>query len=252
MSFDKKTDKALQELKSRQNYLVVQSNDLAKAFGNLTATEHKLLDYSTSFVTKNSTMNDIYSVDIKDVLKHFGWPSNGTYYNRVIKGFYALKKKDNLNIYVNDELGEGYIGTNLFSFLDMRNTGIIRFKFSEMAAPYLIDLISNYYSFKLSELSQIKSKYTLILMKLWQSRRMGDNVVTTISGSLEDWEFWFLGSDRWFTSGRFKRDILNTARDEIEMKLNVSIDMDTIIKNKKTIGYEMTIRDNRNALALDM
>ena len=250
---DKKIDKALQNLKSRQNYLVVQSNDLAQAFGNLSATEHKMLDYATSFITKNSTVNDQYTCDIKDILRHFGWNASGKNYERVVQTFHSLNKKDNLAIQVSDEKGEqGISFTHLFDGITIWKSGKIDFNFSFAVAPYLIDLRSNYYSFTLSELAQIKSKYTLILMKLWQARRMGDNAVTTISGSLEDWEFWFLGNDRWFTSGRFKRDILNTARDEIETKLNVSSDMNTVIKNKKTIGYEMTIRDNRQVPTIDM
>ena len=35
----------------------MQGNDLAKAFGNLKAFEHKLLDYCFSYVTKESNVN---------------------------------------------------------------------------------------------------------------------------------------------------------------------------------------------------
>ncbi|MGA3506791.1 replication initiation protein, partial [Lactiplantibacillus plantarum] len=38
----KKADFALSKLLNRQDYLVVQGNDLAKAFGNLSAFEHKV------------------------------------------------------------------------------------------------------------------------------------------------------------------------------------------------------------------
>ena len=43
------------DLLARQDYLVTQSNDLAKAFGNLTLLEHRLLDYCFSFVQKDDT-----------------------------------------------------------------------------------------------------------------------------------------------------------------------------------------------------
>lgn len=42
---NQKMDKTINNLLSRQNYLVTQANDLAKSFGNLTTFEHKVLDY---------------------------------------------------------------------------------------------------------------------------------------------------------------------------------------------------------------
>ncbi len=47
-----KANKAMDNLLSRQDYLVVQGNDLAKAFGNLASFQHKVLDYCFSFVTQ--------------------------------------------------------------------------------------------------------------------------------------------------------------------------------------------------------
>ena len=55
MVSNRKSSKIYEELASRQNYLVVQANDLAKAFGNLKAFEHKVLDYCFSSVTKDSS-----------------------------------------------------------------------------------------------------------------------------------------------------------------------------------------------------
>ena len=52
-----KSENAFEGLMSRQDYLVVQANDLAKAFGNLKAFEHKLLDYCFSYVTKEKHCN---------------------------------------------------------------------------------------------------------------------------------------------------------------------------------------------------
>lgn len=47
-----KASKSMSALLSRQDYLVVQGNDLARAFGNLTSFQHKILDYCFSFVKK--------------------------------------------------------------------------------------------------------------------------------------------------------------------------------------------------------
>ena len=55
-----KAENAFEGLLSRQDYLVVQANDLAKAFGNLKAFEHRLLDYCFSYVTKESNVTNTF------------------------------------------------------------------------------------------------------------------------------------------------------------------------------------------------
>ena len=61
----------LDGLLSRHDYLVVQSNDLAKAFGNLKAFEHKLLDYCVSFVSQDSGAKQVFETTSNDVLRYF-------------------------------------------------------------------------------------------------------------------------------------------------------------------------------------
>ena len=87
-----KSENAFEGLMSRQDYLVVQANDLAKAFGNLKAFEHKLLDYCFSYVTKESTATDTFTTNAKEVLKHFGLNASGKNYERVARGFKALNE----------------------------------------------------------------------------------------------------------------------------------------------------------------
>lgn len=49
-TINKKQNLAMQALLKRQDYLVTQGNDLARAFGNLTSFEHKVLDYCFSWI----------------------------------------------------------------------------------------------------------------------------------------------------------------------------------------------------------
>jgi len=46
---NKKAELALSDLLSRQDYLVVQGNDLAKSFGGLKSFEQRVLDYCFDF-----------------------------------------------------------------------------------------------------------------------------------------------------------------------------------------------------------
>ena len=67
---NKKMDQALSNLLSRQNYLVVQGNDLAKSLGNLTKLEHEVLDFCFSFVQQEDEQDVIYHTKAIDIIHH--------------------------------------------------------------------------------------------------------------------------------------------------------------------------------------
>lgn len=240
-----KSENAFEGLMSRQDYLVVQANDLAKAFGNLKAFEHKLLDYCFSYVTKESNVTDTFLVTTKEVLKHFGLNASGYNYERVARGFKALNENTALYFAIEKNGKKGIRMGQLFSMIEFMENGEVSFKFSEFAAPYVFALRSQFFSFKLAELAQIKSKYAIILMKLWEANRFKNQRVTTIQGDLEDWQDWFLGEERRMPPAIFARNCLKVGAEELEKKLGVDIYLNVVKNGRKVIGYEMQITDNR-------
>lgn len=243
---NKKAIKTYEELLSRQSYLVVQGNDLAKAFGNLTAFEHKLLDYCFSYVTKDSQYSDRFEVNTIEVFKHFGMHKTGDNYERVVRAFKRLNENTALYLpWTAPDGTEAIMMTQLFGYIAFDKKGRVYFEFSKYALPLVFDLKKNFYSFQLAELAQVKGKYALILLKLWEGHRFGKNPVTVISGNLEQWQGWFLAKERRLTPSTFKRDIIRRAAEELEMKFNVSITLTTEKKGRKVVGYEMEIIDKR-------
>lgn len=240
-----KAEKAFENLLSRQDYLIVQANDLAKAFGNLKAFEHKLLDYCFSYVTKESTVTDTFKVSAKEVLKHFGLNASGRNYERVARGFKGLNENTALYFAIEKDGKKGIRMGQLFSMIEFMEDGEVEFRFSEFAAPYVFALKSQYYSFRLAELARIKSKYALILMKLWEARRYNKQRVTTIQGPLDEWQDWFLGEEKRWEPARFSRDCIQKGAVELEEKLGVEIFLNTLKNGRKVIGYEMQIVDQR-------
>lgn len=241
----RKSEHAFESLLSRQDYLVVQANDLAKAFGNLKAFEHKLLDYCFSYVTKESNVTDTFVVTTKEVLKHFGLNASGKNYERVARGFKALNENTALYFAIEKDGKKGIRMGQLFSMIDFMENGEVSFKFSEFAAPYVFALRSQFFSFKLAELAQIKSKYAIILLKLWEANRFKNQRVTIIQGDLEEWQDWFLGTEKRWTPAVFARDCLKVGAEELEKKLGVDIYLNVVKNGRKVIGYEMQITDNR-------
>lgn len=248
-----KMETAFEKLLARQDYLVVQANDLAKAFGNLKAFEHKLLDYCFSYVTQESTVTDTFQVHAKEVLKHFGLTSSGTNYERVARGFKALN--ENTALYFSESSPDGkkaIVMGQLFSYIKLVEDGRIEFRFSEFAAPYVFALRSQFYSFRLAELARIKSRYAIILMKLWEANRYGNRPITIIQGTLEEWQGWFLGEERRLTPGVFKRDCLTVGAEELEKKIGVEIFLNTVKNGRKVVGYEMQIMDKRQTGTMNL
>ncbi|WP_282802571.1 replication initiation protein [Secundilactobacillus kimchicus] len=238
----KKADIALSNLLSRQDYLVVQGNDLARAFGNLSAFEHRVLDYCFSFVTKDSKPDEEYSVNAIDILHHLGLTASGRDYERVAKAFKALNEKTALYFHIKDDDGApGVLMAQLFSHFKFFANGRVAFQFSDEAAPYIFELRSNYYSFRLSELSRVKSKYSLIMLKLIEANQMGNQNPITVKGSLDDWQGWFLGADRRWPAGRFMRDTINVAIDELYQKMGLVFTVTTLKNKRSVVGYVIEV-----------
>ena len=247
-----KLENAFEGLLSRQDYLVVQANDLAKAFGNLKAFEHKLLDYCFSYVTKESNVTDTFVVTTKEVLKHFGLNTSGYNYERVARGFKALNENTALYFAIEKNGKKGIRMGQLFSMIEFMENGEVSFRFSEFSAPYVFALRSQFYSFKLAELAQIKSKYAIILMKLWEANRFKNQRCTTIQGNLEEWQDWFLGEDRRMPPAIFARNCLKVGAEELEKKIGVDVYLDVVKNGRKVIGYEMQLVDNRQVTTAEL
>lgn len=243
VSKNKKAEMALNELLTRQDYLVVQGNDLAKSFGGLKSFEQRVLDYCFSFVTKESNVNDEYEVSALEIIKHFGLNTSGDSYERIAKAFKKLNENTALYLPIIENGVEGILMTQLFARIKFLENGVVRFKFSEDSAPLVFDLKEHFYSFKLGELAKIKGKYALIMLKLWESNRRGKEKHTTITGSLEEWQEWFLGKGKKLTAGHFYSSVIVRGTDELERKLPVEFYVTTQKRGRKVVGYEILIND---------
>lgn len=250
---NRKIDHAMSNLLSRQDYLVTQANDLAKAFGSLTTFEHKVLDFCFSYVQASDDVNTVYQVNSKDILRHLDLNQSGNNYHRVIKAFKGLNEKTAIYMLIHDEEGnKGILMTSLFDSIEIMNNGKTKFSFSRKIAPYVFQLKKNFYSFKLSELGRIKSKYALSLLKLWNANSHGKLQNVHINGSLDDWEAWLLrvdknGIQRKWPAGRFKQQALIKAITEIEhLYPQKTFSLYTEMDGRKVVGYSLCINDNQN------
>ena len=238
----------LSRLLSRHDYLVVQSNDLAKTFGNLKSFEHRLLDFCISFIGKESKKTERFETKVREILKYLELKDAGENYERVAKGLKTLN--ENTALYfgrVREDGKKSIVMGQLFQYMEIVEDGVVLFEFSELASPYLFELKQNYYSFKLRELAMIKSKYSLIMLKLIEARRYGQSDVITITGTLKEFKEWFLGekAKNWDTA-RFTQKVLVSALREIEEKMpDITTTLVSVKDGRKVTGYEIHVSDKR-------
>lgn len=69
---------------------------------------------------------------------------------------------------------------------------------------------------------------------------------------MEEWQNWFLGSEKRLTPGVFKRDCLTVGAEELEKKIGVEIFLNTIKNGRNVVGYEIQIADNRPPTTADI
>ena len=266
---NKKAKNAFENLLARQDYLVTQANELAKAFGNLKATEHKILDYCFSYIKKEDTADTVYHLTLQEILKHLGLNASGENYTRVAGALNRLHEKTALYLQLYKDDGTPFIRmTSLFQHIDIDRNGDVEIKYNADIAPYIFQLKQQYYSFNLIELSRVRSKYTLIMLKLWNAtvmekwsnfndphRKLPD---LYLNASLEKWESWFLGYTvdekgnktpiRW-SAGRFKKEDLGVALNELaELYPKSTITLTPDKRGRRVVGYTLEIRQINTTL----
>lgn len=252
---NKKMENALGDLAKRVGYTVTQANDLARSFGNLTTFQHRVLDYCFSSVKPTDTVDNKYVIQSSELIKALGLRSSGASYNRIIDAFHGLNEKTAIYLKVKRDNGDwGIRMTSLFGYIDTYQSGRVEFKFNQYVAPYVFQLKEKFYSFHLSELSRVKSKYTLTLMKLWNAKGVGawkpeqDQLPdAVIEGSLDDFEAWFIGVDekgktKHWPAGRFRQKVLNVAIKELgKLYPKTVITVTTYTDHRKVLGYRIDI-----------
>lgn len=243
----KKNELVVSEI-MRGRYLVTQKNNLAKSFGKLNVFEHKLLDYCISFIRNKDDSNTRYETTTKHVLEYFQLELSGKNYIRTANAFRRLLEGTTLSI-PRFERGKliGVEFVNLFEKVYFGVNGTVEFTFSSDLKADLFALKRDFYAFRLEELSKIKSKYALILLKLWGAKRYKNQYETVLIGSVKEWQSWLLGDDRTLEPAIFKRDCLQKAVNELNKQEDMKVTV-TVLKNgRRVTGYEVVVLSHRSA-----
>lgn len=226
---------------------VYQANDLAGALGKLTVLEQKLFDFCTSFIQDQDTGQEVHSVSLTQMIHALDLKDSGTNDKRVATAYLRLIKQV---FFKWNEATESFKPFSIFNFEHTEyfpKKRIAKFSFSKAIRPYLYFLKHRYYAYPLLITKKMKSKYSIIMVRLMAAADNGQQTIK-LYGSLDQWEAWMGLKDEHgnnkYTASKFTQRVLKVFLAELRKEFSHY----TFIVKKKTnskhriVGYFLIIK----------
>ncbi|MCY6355986.1 replication initiation protein [Clostridium sp. ZS2-4] len=218
-----------------KNYLVSKSNTLITSSYDLSLEEQKIILTLASMVQPTDEEFKPYKFKIKDFMNLLNI-STKTKYSVLPKITKNLIKK-----VVEIKEGDEYIQLSwLSSAKYKKGSGELTLMFDPNLKPYLLKLNKLYTSYKLENILQLKSKYSIRIyeiMKSYEFRKQGSILI-----EINDLRR-MLGLDekQYPRFSNFKQKILSVAQEEINDKTDISLDYEQIKSGKRVIALKFII-----------
>lgn len=244
----KSRQKGLLTLIGRNDYLVTEANDLAKALGKLSKAELKLLSYLVSFIQKEHTGSEVYEEKFSNVLKVLNLTDGGANYVTLAKSLDRLEDHSKVWVELEGTNGDKIQKARIIKDLtfDRKNLSF-SWKFDNAIRPFLFQLTGegkgNYFSLPLYMICQFNSEYAIYMLYMWAAASYGTGLRTT--EITEDYETWIkafgLAEKTNLTPGKFKDRYLRKALQTVTDAQGYNFSITTLKNGVKTVGYTVNI-----------
>jgi plasmid replication initiation protein len=217
-----------------QNNLIRKSNSLIEASYKLSISQQKLILVLASSIKPEDDNFQPYQIGIKDFANLLGLKSNSIY-TEVAKITKDLKSKD-LTISTDKSL----LHINWLSSVEyFKGSGIIELCFDPKLKPYLLQLKQRFTSYKLKEIIQLKSTFSIRLYELLkQYEKIGERTF----GLINLRKFLGIKEKQYALYGDFKRKVLIQAQKELNEKNNISFKFEEIKEGRKVVKLKFLIK----------
>ena len=214
------------------NNVITKSNVLIEANYKLTTTEQKIVLYLVSKVRKDDSDFQTYTLPIKqfcELLGHNGTPK----YSEMKK---ITKKLIGKVIEIKE--GKKLKQMSWLSYVEYNeNEGSVNLSFDPRLKPYLLELKREFTSYKLKNVMELKSSYSIRLyeiLKKWQ-------LVREVDISLSELRKMVGAGEKYQEYHNFKKRVLTSSQDEIAEKTDITFDYVEIKKGRKVSSIHFTI-----------
>lgn len=227
------------EVRANNNNVVTKSNILIEANYKLTITEQKIVLYLVSKIRKDDDDFKTYTLPIKQFYELLGYKGNPKYSE--------MKKitKNLIGKVVEIKEEKKLKQMSWLSYVEYNeNDGSVNLSFDPRLKPYLLQLKREFTSYKLKNVMELKSGYSIRIyeiLKKWQT-------IKEVEIPLKELRKMVGATDTYHEYHNFKKRVLTTAQNEIEEKTDIAFDYEEIKKGKRVVSIRFMIRSKNNIL----
>lgn len=236
----------MEDHENQRYYYVVESNDLiTKARHDLTARELKIMDFVISKIQPDDKEFTTIRTSMYELTNVLNLKRSGTTYSQLAKTLDDLRIK---SVVIYNEKKRSITQTGWLTAATYWEHGQVELELSNRLAPYLLGLKNNYTQYLLLDTVKLKSKYAILLYKFMREcDKDNGKKIAVLQGTPEEFREW-LGAPKNYTYALLKRDVLNKAIEEINLKIS---DMDLELLQAKRGRKVVQVEIHNNWLAED-
>ncbi len=232
----------MKKKKQEQNYssvAIIKSNRIIEAKYKLNARSQKFILYMVSLINPNDTDFKYLRVKIKDIEPIFNTENKqwGSIY-QIVKDIIMSLNNQPLRITQPDG---SHLIINWIASAEIRDgSGLVEFEFSEKLRPYLLQLKSHFTQYKLQNILQLKSSFSIRLYELLKARQFIGRAEYQVDELKE-----ILGlGDKYPVYYDFKRRVLMVAQEELGEHSDICFDFKEKRQDRKVAFIVFYISEN--------
>ncbi len=222
--------------------LVTKSNRLIEARYKLTVREQRFVLLMASQIHPDDDRFTFYEIEAKKLISLMGLEKYTRAYERQKEMITRLQTRIMKIQEPKQEVRVSWIASSVY-----RDDGTIEFEFSERLKPYLLQLKKEFTSYRLKDVIQLKSSYSIRLYELLkQFQRTRKRRV-----KLDELKL-YLGIDpgKYKLYGHFKKKVLLVAQDELEKRSDIRFEFEEVKEGRKVVAFEFRIIPTVKELSL--
>lgn len=225
----------------KENYLVTKSNKLISANYDLSLQEQKIILTLASMVQPKDEEFREYEFKIKDFINLLGIKDQSKYQEvpqitkELIKKVFEIREGNKI-------IQLSWLCSAIYEI----GKGTVTLKFAPELKPYMLQLKEFYTSYKLNNVLELKSKYSIRIYEILKSHEYKKQGYIEID--LEELRKMVGANEKAYkTYANFKNKVILKAQEELQDKTDISFDFEEIKTGRKVTSIKFYIHSNTKA-----